>query len=81
MFDFDRKRRPSEDDHRMLFRLFSQLLRETYKLPLPLDVAHNVAWLQMQIEEFLSKMEPPEREFNLERFRALLDPKNPEEVV
>ena len=65
----------------MLFRLFEQLLKELKRLPMPMYTAQTVKQVEMEVEEFLTKQRQSDGlEFNLERFRFVSDPRNPQEV-
>lgn len=80
MVNFERTR--PFDEQRVLFKLFAQLLREIRKLPLPEHTAQRVCLMEMEIEDFLAKMSQERgQEFNMERFRAVADPRNREEVA
>ncbi len=79
MTNFERIR--PYDEARMLFRLFGQLLKELKSLPMPEATAQRVETLQRATEDFLAKMlQDKGLIFNLERFRHVLDPQNPQEV-
>ena len=69
------------DESRMLFRLFAQLLKELKRLPMSPYMADKLKRMEMETEEFLVKQRQNEGlEFNLERFRYVSDPRNPQEV-
>lgn len=71
------------DESRMMFKLFAQLLKELKGLEeSPVQFTQKVDRMQHQTEDFLTKMSQEQgQEFNMERFRIVLDPKNPEEVA
>ncbi|MEE8607476.1 MAG: hypothetical protein V3S55_07730 [Nitrospiraceae bacterium] len=73
--------RPYDED-RMMFRLFAQLLKELKQLPMPVHTTQKVRRMQHETEDFLTKMSQEKgEEFNMERFRHVSNPKNPEEVT
>ena len=70
------------DEQRMMFQLFAQLLKGLKGRPQPVCMTQKVDRMQHETEDFLTKMSQEQgQEFNLERFRIVLDPKNPEEVA
>ncbi len=73
--------RPYDPDREM-FRLFAQLLKQLKQLPMPVHVIQRVGRMQHQTEDFLAKMTQENgHEFNIERFRTVTDPTDPQEVA